>query len=288
MNPTSFSIASSPSQSHAIRLVCAAKKAGLCLLLASLTSGCWAETIKAPATAFHKLQSVLVVALEAPPLEIYPDPIEDRIPAYRHYRNMAMPVSLDTGLYQNSAGVVISGMVSPADTDYGSPAKASQSAWSPSLAIAQLAQQKLAADGIASALNPGYMPLALTITERNAGLQHWHQAIRNWYAQQQTAVDYGRSGQFDAILEVGVGGYRIFEAQTSLQVLLKLIDPASDRVIARGRADTFEVDASALHSLDTDSQAFKNRIAALGERLLSRALADIGWHSKETLAAVTQ
>lgn len=120
-------------------------------------------------------------------------------------------------------------MVSAEDSDYGLPTKASQSAWSPSLVIAQLAQQKLAADSVNSVLNPGYMPLASADAERNAGLQYWHQAIRNWYAQQQTAVDYARSGQFDTILEVGVGDYRIFEAQTSLQILLKLIDPASGR-----------------------------------------------------------
>ena len=37
----------------------------------------------------------------------------------------------------------------------------------------------------------------------------------------------------DAVLEVGIANYRIFEGQTSLQVLLKLIDPVSRQVIAR-------------------------------------------------------
>lgn len=288
MNRTPIPIESDTSRPSSTLLPSPIKLTAYSLLLSSLLTGCWAPAIKAPLAQVDKLQSLLVVAVESPPLEISPDPIEKRIPAYGHYRNMAMPVDLDSALYRNADGVIIAGLISPDDMQTMSLASEPGPSWNPAKAIARLAQSKLSAHAIHSVLNQDYHPLPMTDAERNAALSHWHDAIQDWYALENTTADYASLGQFDAVLEVGIANYRIFEGQVSLQVLLKLIDPVSRRVIARSRANTFEVDDAALNSLDHDSQAFKQRIAGMGQRLLNQALGDIGLASTAQAALTVQ
>jgi len=249
--------------------------------------------VKPPLAELNKLQSILIVAMESPPLEISPDPAERRIPAYGHYRNIAMPVDLDEQLYRNPAGVIIAGRISADDDHHLSVIKQAllpttlhnESVWTPSQAIAQLAETKLSAYSIHTVLQLGYQPLPIANDKRDNSIAHWHQAIQDWYAQTPATVDYAHDSRFDAVLEIGVAHYRIFEGQTSLQVLLKLIDPHTGQVVARSRADTFEVDEAALNSLKTDSQAFKRRITEMGAQLLSRALKVIGYDDHEMALA---
>lgn len=294
MNKTSLPQTQDTARKSSAPLLNAVKKTGRYLLLTGLLGGCWAPNIKAPAAKLNNLRSVLIVAVESPPLEILPDPIEKRIPAYEHYTNMAMPVDLEAKLYRNTGGVVIAGQLGP-DENYDAPYSAGPMSapadvahdWTPSHAVAQLAQNQLSTGPINAIVHSDDHPLPMTTEQRNPQLNHWHQAIQDWYAQENTSSDYARFGKFDAVLEIGVANYRIFAGQTSLQVLLKLIDPTTRRVIARARADDFDVDDAALNSLNTDSQAFKRRIAGLGTRLLTHALNDIGWHSSSATLAVT-
>ncbi|QPK61577.1 hypothetical protein IVG45_11810 [Methylomonas sp. LL1] len=269
------------------------QKSGIWLILITLLNACWAPTLKPPAAELGKLRSLLIVPVESPPLEVFPDPLEHRIPAYRHYQNMAMPVALRTNRYRNAAGIVIAGLISQDDTqntpieqDDTAPRMAlaaeTEPEWTPARAMAQLAQAWLAARQVNASLGRDFYPLPMAAGERNANLNHWHDAIQVWYALDLSPADYRLTGNADAVLEVGIGGYRIFEGQTSLQLLLKLINPATHRVIARARAETFMVDDAALASLDSDSLAFKRRIAEMGTRLLNQALSDIGWPEAST------
>ncbi|MGR8929920.1 MAG: hypothetical protein ACU836_04705 [Gammaproteobacteria bacterium] len=280
----------------AFSLLPSLRKTSCYLLMASLLSACWAPAVTPPVAELNKLHSILIIPVESPPLEIYPDPIEHRIPAYGHYRNIAMPVDLDNQLYRNPAGIVIAGQISQDDDHHFDPIEQpllpttleSGPAWSPSQTIAQLAQTKLSHHSVNSVLQRGYHPLPIANHRRNTQIAHWHNAIQDWYAQASSAADYTHTGHFDAVLEVGVAHYRVFEGQTSLQVLLKLINPTTGQTIARSRADTFENDDAALHSLNTDSLAFKRRITEMGAQLLSHALTDIGWHDTPVVASAKQ
>lgn len=287
MNHNAFSIGTEVSRSRSSLLIWSLRKTASCLLLASVLVGCETTNIKAPTATLSRLKSVLVVSVESPPLEVLPDPIETRIPVYEHYRNMTLPFELDTKLYQNAGGIILAGQVS-SDEKLNRPLAAhSKQSWTPSQAIAQLARNQLSTLSLQSTLKNDDLLLPMPTEEHNANLHHWHQAIKSWYASNKTTADYRHIGNYDAVLEIGVDRYRIFEGQTSLQVLLKLINPNTGQVIARSRANSFEVDDAALHSLNSDSQAFKKRIKEMGEHLLSQALSDIGWHTTDTLATVS-
>jgi hypothetical protein len=80
----------------------------------------------------------------------------------------------------------------------------------------------------------------------------------------------------DAVLEVGIESYRIFDAQTSLQVLIKLIDPDTRQVIGRISAKDFSVENSpqTLHSHEADQ--FKRLVTGMGTQLVARGFGDLG------------
>jgi hypothetical protein len=253
-------------------------------LFACLLTGCQMPAVRMPEAELRKLQSVLIVALETPPLEIEPDPIEDRVPAYAHYRNMAMPVDLERRLYRNAGGVVIAGAVAPEEVGSFTLVTAAEQArghaltWTPAVALAEIARQTLTGHWLHSRVHRDIRPLPLTESERNAQLRHWRRAVENWYAQTDAGSRYSELRDYDGVLEIGVNRYRIFAGQVSLQVMLKVISPKTGRVLASTVADSYRVDDAALHSLETDGAAFKKLISELGERLLVRAFDELGWH----------
>jgi len=264
-------------------------KQGLSVVVAVLLSGCWASSIKPPVAEINKLSTVLVVPVESQPLEIIPDPIEQRIPVYAHYRNMAIEYSAPAKLYQTQGGVTIAGRVSEPDDEQdllildaqAAPgmisAAGSGQTWMPTLVLARQALTQLSASNVKAVMSRDYYRLPMTDADRDAGLTHWRDAIGQWYASNVAATDYQSFSGIDAVLELGIGNYRIFEGQTSLQVLMKLIDPKTGRVIARTRAEDFTLRGAGQAALDRDSEPFKQVISEMSSQLLKQGLSDIGW-----------
>lgn len=264
-------------------------KQGFTVVLAVLLSACWASSIKPPVAEIDKLGTVLIVPVESPPLEIIPDPIEQRIPAYAHYRNMAVEYSAPTKLYQTQGGVTIAGRVSVPDDEQDlvildeqvSPSFAvstgPEQAWTPTLVLARQAMTQLGGNKVKAVMSRDYYRLPMADVDRNAGLNHWHDAIVKWYGQNATAADYQPSAGIDAVLELGIGNYRIFEGQTLIQVLMKLIDPKTGQVIARTRAQDCTVKETGQAWIHRDSEPFKQLVLEMSSQLLKQGLNDIGW-----------
>lgn len=259
----------------------------LVLALAFLVSGCWAPGIKPPISDISKLNTILIVPLESPPLEITPDPIEDRIPAYGNYHNMAIDFPLEQKLYKTSGDVMVAGLVIQSDDAVEvsiqdepvplSPAIGSNPIWTPTLGLAQQALTQLTQQNIKSILSRYYCSLPLDDADRNAHLSHWHDATLAWYGQNTATADYQSYAGIDAVLELGLGSYRIFAGQTSLQVLMKLIDPHSGQVIARTRVKAYTTENVGETNLNRDSETFKQRVAQMSSQLLKQGLHEFGW-----------
>lgn len=261
----------------------------LSVALTLLVNGCSAPAIKPSVSEINQLGSILVVPVESPPLEIIPDPIEERIPAYRHYRNMSLGFPLEKKLYKTSEDVIIAGLVSPDDDgreatiqDHLTPsslaiATGPKQIWTPTLVLAQQAATQLTGHGIKALVSSQYLRLPMTDADRNAQLSHWHDAGLQWYGRNVSAADYQQVDGIDAVLELGLGGYRIFEGQTSLQVLMKLIDAHTGQVIARTRAETFTTEYVGQNTLNRDSEPFKQRVSEMSSRLLKQGLNEFGW-----------
>jgi hypothetical protein len=92
-----------------------------------------------------------------------------------------------------------------------------------------------------------------------------------------TTTDYRPYPGVDAVLELGLGNYRIFAGQTSVQVLMKLIDPRTRQVIARTRAENVAIEEAGQIPLNRDSEPFKQLVAKMSSQLLKQGLHDMGW-----------
>ncbi|MDD5578619.1 MAG: hypothetical protein PHY16_04970 [Methylobacter sp.] len=260
------------------------------LMLLLATGGCQALPPK-PTGYTPGIGTMLVVPMEAPPLEVIPDLIETRIPVYRQYQFQSLPLSvmLEKKIYRSPGGVLIAGYVSeddsvaPADdlhpvADSSGTAPLEES-WSPSLALAQEAVSQLNAGRVKTVISQTYNRLPMAKENRNANLGHWHDAVRQWYGQDKSAVDYRQRepmNRVDAVVEVGIGAYRIFDVQTSLMVLLKLIDPDTGQVIGKAKAKSFSAEDSAQALLSPDGANFKQLVQKIGAQLITQGLDDLG------------
>ncbi|MGZ8144977.1 MAG: hypothetical protein ACXW0L_09425 [Methylosarcina sp.] len=272
------------------------KTFGLPLAFMLSLSGCQAPAVKPQAQQLQQISKILVVPVESPPLEVIPDLIQSRIPAYKMYGYETVPSSLlmTNKLYRNPGGILIAGMVGESETvDADDSLQLNNSTrntaslepstklldyWSPSQILAQDAAKQLTTDGIKAILSEYYYRLPVSSGNRAAQHGAWHNAIKQWYGQDRSPMDYSHPGlsQIDAVLEIGIGSYRIFENQTSLKVLVKLIDPHTGQVIGRSSAETYSAEDSAPALLSRDSESFKSLIAGLGKKLVAHGLSDLG------------
>ncbi|MEC4748376.1 hypothetical protein [Methylomicrobium sp. Wu6] len=256
--------------------------AWLWLPLAAMLVGCQtAATVKLPPSALTSMQSVLVVPMEAPPLEVYPDLLETRMPNVAHDYNMALPVTAEDAVYRNPGGILIAGKVGhgdsveTADLSRNSDASNQAAHWSPTRELSTAAKAQLDAAQIKAELNKQAARLPIATEERNANVGHWRDAVARWYGQN-SAAPIDRTEAADAVLEVGIGQYRIFEGQTSLQVLIKLIDAHTGQVLAKTSKKMLSTGDSVPGLLYPEGERFKSLIRNNGARLVAEAIQDIG------------
>ncbi|EGW23274.1 hypothetical protein Mettu_2123 [Methylobacter tundripaludum SV96] len=281
-----------------------------CVLLPLLfiLSGCLATPIKPSPHQMDEIRTMLVVPVEPPPLEVTPDPIESRFPVYNQFQYQSIPSSvyLKKTVYKNPGGVLIAGLLSkdddmmPIANIHQTPASMEKIAgleptaslsenWTPTFTLAQEAVSQLNGDRIKAILSKHYYHLPMASGDRNANLDNWRSAIEQWYNLNISSVDYRRHGleQVDAVLEVGIQTYRIFNAQTSLQVLIKLIDPNTRQVIGRISAKTLSVEDSPESLLNNEAERFKWLVADMGAHLVSEGLSDLGLPVKAPVDRLT-
>jgi hypothetical protein len=251
-------------------------------LLPALLAGCQtASTVRLPSAAAFTIKTVQIAPIEAPPLEVLPDLLETRMPNYAHEYNMVLPSTAQEAIYQSPGGILIAGKIGHGDTvqttdlsAYGEePSQTGH--WTPTLELSAAAEAQLDAAQIKTELNPQVARLPMAAGKRNANIGNWRNAIDRWY-EQNTGVSLGRTGTADAVLEVGLGQYRIFEGQTSLQVLIKLIDARTGQVLAKTSKKTFLIGDAAPGMLYPDGERFKALVRENGARLVTEAIQDIG------------
>lgn len=243
-------------------------------LLPVLLTGCQTATttLKLPSSAAATIKTVRIAALEAPPLEVLPDLLDNRMPNIAHDANMALPVMAQQALYLNPGNILIAGMVGYGD----SVADADLSAqWTPTQDVSAAIQAQLTGARFDIQLDPQVARLPLAAGKRNANVGNWRAAVERWYAQNSAGTPVQATGA-DAVLEVAIGQYRVFEDQTTLQVLVKLIDTGSGQVLAKAAQKVRLYNVSAPALFYPDGAGFKALVREHGARLAAAALQDIG------------
>jgi hypothetical protein len=253
------------------------------LLPALVLAGCQTPpAVKLSSAAASAIKTVRIVALEAPPLEVVPDLLQTRMPNYAHEYNMTLPGTVEEAVYLSPGGILIAGGVGHGDSvkiadGSGTGGASGQAApWMPTFELAAAAEARLNAAQFRTETKPQAARLPIAAGERTAYLGHWREAVGRWYAQNAPAT-IEDSPAADAVLEVGIGRYRIFEGQTSLQVLLKLIDPRTGQVLAKTSKQTLLIGDTAVPALlYPQGEGFKALIRENGGRLIAEAMQDMG------------
>jgi hypothetical protein len=240
-------------------------------------SGCLGPQIQPSTHSVSQIKTVLVLPIETPPLEVTPDLLLIQQP------NLAMlsetiPLSwvLDRKVYQGPGGVLIAGWVNetPAakiTTGFND----GKTLWMPTMVLAQQIASRLLSNGAIKAMvSERYYKLPLADEARTAHLENWWYSIRQWYNQATASVDYSQFGAepVDAVFEVGIGSYRIWEGQLELETLMKLIDPDTKQVLGRKRSAAYPAIRDAQALLNGDGEKFKQFVTQTGTELIADGL----------------
>lgn len=258
------------------KIITTPNKITVLLLTTLLLSGCLAAPVKLSQAHRQAIKNIRIAIVEAPPLQIIPDQLQERMPVYGHYDNMVLPVAAATGVYRQPGGITVAGLVGEGDSvEVIDPAYNPKSAgWSPSMLLRQEAVRLLneAEFQVKTADDEKHLQ-AITFAKLNLG--QWQDDTAAWYENnREKATDYGTDA--DAVLELAVGQYRIFEGQIALQVLMKLIDAQTGDVLARIDEKSTAYEASISELLAREGNRFKSALRKKTRRLLAKGFHDIG------------
>lgn len=246
--------------------------------------GCSAKPIKLQGDIGASIKTLELVVMESPPLEVIPDLIYSRMPIYAHYENMALPIYPTTELFQPFAGLTITGKVGEEDrvrVVHYSPNNQLQSRdvnWLPNTILAHEASVRLKRAGKVISRNTLVHELPIQMDERTSDITFWQRAIATWY-EYKNGVQKERSVHADAIVELAIGNYRVFAGQFSIQLLIKVIDPVSNQVMAKDSIEDISFDASNEQLFAYDGKVFKETLRRKVSTLLANGFQNIGFEN---------
>jgi hypothetical protein len=257
-------------------------------LILALSSGCMSAAIKAPEETVRGIRRIVVVPMEAPPLEVAPLALSGNFAGASSYLVLAPDrIIAATG----KVGVMVFGIFMLMELPAASreAAKIAESlddmlgsgdAWIPTAVLAQEATRRIASAGKHDVvMERAFLKYpGITNRERTVLLENWMAPIRDWYGQDVSPFDHraykDRGG--DAVLEVGLSNYSLYQDHMILQVLLKLVDPGTGRVIGRSReTDLLRIKQPSL-LFSENGQPFKEFFTELGGKLVDADLVAIG------------
>ena len=255
---------------------------------------CLATPVKLSPAAAREIHSIVIVPVESPPLEITPDLFLEQQPAYVLMTDsIPLDMVLERKVYRGPGDVLIAGLTDQEDIHARTPAgtrsagtghvprfmplSSSKKHWDPNLLLAQQISERLQARGI-RVLNCGcvyQLPIARGVWTANQAV--WSEAIRAWYNSSIITLEHNlvTGKDVDAVLMVGLGDYAITQSQTTMQVLLSLVDPSSGKLKDKAHARANAVQGTAQDLLDQDASRFKQLVADLGSSLVTTALRHI-------------
>lgn len=244
------------------------------LAMLLLVGGCVSPVGKIPEAHTIARRNVLVVPLEAAPLYVYkPNPA----------------LQLLWGTFY-PGGVFISGlaiMLGPSQEELRVRSEQVASheasgAWVPTVPLAEEFELQLNRSGkTTSVRSPHKQMPGIADRKASSAIDAWPPPIRAWFTSDEPVGDYAATPNADEtlVLEVGISIYSVQGDRLMLQILVKAIDPANGRVLARALADN----SFAMPDLRPFEQTFGNGAsrfklicAETSRPLVSKSLRSLG------------
>jgi hypothetical protein len=156
----------------------------------------------------------------------------------------------------------------------------SKEAWIPTIIISQEATERITREGRDTVILERKIREIPGITKRKRTLtgENYMAPIRSWYNQELSSFDYKsyKEGGVDAILEVGMSNYSLLPNKLLVQVMVKMVDPASGRVLGRARNYELATIAEMDKLFINDGKNFKELFAATANKPMIEDLRYLG------------
>ncbi len=268
------------------------------LLAAVILNGCVAPSIKPSPDQIADIQKIAIVAIESPPLSATLSALSLPTSAGQSRMPMSGTVLVSSPILPLRArGAAMPAMIAVYGIlmlveggafDAGSSQPAipldealnRSDAWMPTVELAgETATQLRVGGGVDVEVVDGYLAL-LRIADRSRTrlMENWLAPIRAWYNENKSSYGYVKlpNKNVDAVLEVGIANYEIVFDGLVVQVMSKLIDPATGRVLGRSRNYSY-VDTPPMENLfDDEGQIYKEFFAQTTRDLIAANLKELG------------
>lgn len=269
----------------------------IAVFIAPLITACMSSAIAPAAQQVATARRIHVVPIEPPPL-VLPAQYQAKVDAVGLTQ---VPLALAGGdlsvvrgfgvvntilivvqLSQNSSRPTGSAP-GPRNWLPNAPTTAPVDVWVPTVALAREVERQLGGRGVEVSVDRGVRPLpGVAQREVTALMENWMAPLRAFYNETKpdsTYVSLG-SGPSVAVLEVGVMNYEVgLGSHLLVQVFMRLVDPATGRLIGRARAsDPFHpLSVDPLEdTLANDAAKFKVIFDAATRRLVADVLQQLG------------
>jgi hypothetical protein len=257
--------------------------------VAMMLCGCVSTQQTLSNTAAVQYRAIVVVPVEAPPLLVHPGSDADRTAIKAAYITvpeggggafvplMLMPNPLAAvGGTAFLASLAVSSF--PREGESLVLTSAKPSPWMPTAMLAGTAAQLLQASGAHSAsVIQGYAQLPITDRSVNVMMENWYAPIRRWYNSGVSMADYGQlPAGTDAVVEIGIINYEYFSNRLLLQVMVKVVDPKTQRIVARSREGKAPKGSALAAMLANQGQPMRDLINSTANAMLSKCLEDVG------------
>lgn len=238
----------------------------LLLMLANL-SGCVTPSVIPPRDELIKIQRTHIVAVEPPPLAA---------PAYFGLSVVGWAASVP--------------MLAPASgsqrderiTNLIQASVENKDAWLPTKVLAAEIQSQLSARHIRADVSPDLKRITgLKDRRTTLSMENWLAPLRDWYNNSAPILEYRSSGfePLSSVLEVGILNYELTDQHLLLQVMVKVIDPSTGKLLGRVRAASRVPLANYDHVFANGGAEYKGTFAATSRELVRQCLTELGFIS---------
>lgn len=267
------------------------KRMVLPVVAAVFVSGCVTTQRVPPATVVSTLRTFVVVPIEAPPLLVHPKTDADR--AAMSTAGLTSPGNTGGGaafvpilspnpvanaVFATIGLLSVIGSSTPSKGDSLILTKEPPAPWMPTASLAVTAAHSLQTPNQRSAsVIEGYAQLPIVDRSVNNLMENWYAPVRRWYNADVSTLDYTQAStaQADAVLEVGVINYEYASNRLLLQVMIKLVDPKTQKVIARAREFTMPKGKDLAEMLQNQGQPLRDMVFPAADAMLTKCLQDI-------------
>lgn len=249
------------------------------LFAAWVASACVGGPLRPDAETVSRARGIHLVPMEAPPLQVDAAYAASGPASLVHYLpRYTLGMARSVGILQGVAVLIELSSASHVQAPHP-PQVQPLEAWLPAVELTREAARQLAAAGKAATMAAGVQPLpGMQDRGRTSLMENWLAPVRSWYNDETPSTRYAELGarQVDAVVEVGISNYEVHAGGLLLQVHLKLIDPASGRLLARARASSFTPLPPMDEVFASDARELKAAVLRQGKPLITTCLQEIG------------